>query len=109
MRDPEFDLEAAVSQMAETHLHCRDYGHGWRPHTARYLPNERAYEQTLRCTRCRTMRSRLLDSHGLVVSTHYTYPDHYLVKGMGYLAGEDRGLIRLASIEADLKHGRKTD
>lgn len=88
--------------MPESHLHCRDYGHAWRPFNARYLPDEQAYEQVLRCTRCRAQRFRVLDSRGTVLSSHYAYKRGYLVKGMGRLSAAERGAIRLASIRADM-------
>jgi hypothetical protein len=107
MRPNDFDFDEAIGHMSESHLHCRDYGHSWRPYAARHVPSERVYEQTLRCSRCRTLRERLLDERGNVVSSHYNYAEHYLVKGMGRLDGEERGLIRLASVTADLhKHER---
>ena len=102
MRDPSFDLDAAIGSMPDSHLHCRDYGHSWRAFTAAWNAKERAYDQTLRCTRCRALRSRLLDSHGNVLNTNYTYPDSYLVRGMGRLTGDDRGMVRLASVRADI-------
>lgn len=110
-RDPSFDLDKAIETMPETHLHCRDYGHAWRPFTARYVPAERAYEQSLRCSRCKAQRHRLLDSHGSVIRSGYDYPDGYLVQGLGRLTGDDRGLVRLASIRADIerKGGRVDD
>jgi len=102
MRDPNFDLTAAIDAMPDTHLLCRDFGHTWRRFMARHVPAHHVYEQTLRCTRCKTLRERVLNERGIVVSSKYVYPDGYLVKGMGYLAGEDRGLIRLAAIQSDL-------
>jgi hypothetical protein len=102
---PDFDLDQAIGRMSDAHLHCRDYGHSWRPFAAAYVAAQRAYEQTLRCVRCRTLRHRVLDSHGQVVSSGYTYAEHYLVKGMGRLVGEDRGLIRIASVRADIEKG----
>lgn len=104
MRDPDFSLDKAIGAMPETHLHCRDYGHSWRPFTARWVAAQRAYEQSLRCTRCRAQRHRVLDSTGEILNTHYTYPDHYLVQGMGRLTGEDKGYVRLASVRADIEH-----
>lgn len=101
-RADDFDLDAAIHGMSDSHLHCRDYGHSWRAFTAAYVAKERCYEQTLRCTRCRSLRRRLLDTHGTVISSHYDYQDGYLVHGMGRLAGDDRGLIRLASVQATI-------
>jgi len=101
-RPPDFDFDATVEAMPEANLHCRDYGHAWRPFNARYLPDERSYEQVLRCTRCRAQRFRVLDSRGQVVSSRYAYKRGYLVQGMGRLSTSERGLIRLASVKADM-------
>jgi hypothetical protein len=101
--EPEaFDLAAAIDAMPESHIHCRDYGHSWRPFTASYDARERCYVQQLRCTRCRTLRQRLLDTHGQVIKSAYVYADNYLVKGIGRLGAEARGEVRLASVQADL-------
>jgi hypothetical protein len=99
---PAFDLATAIEQMPESHVHCRDYGHAWRPYTASFNARERCYEQSLRCTRCRTIRQRLLDTHGQVLHSQYVYADGYLVTGMGRLAADAKGEMRLASIQADL-------
>ena len=99
------DASEAIATMPDAHLHCRDYGHAWRAHTARYLTDQRVYEQQLRCTRCRTIRKRLLDRQGDVVRSGYVYVKDYQLRGLGRLTGSDKGMLRLASLNATLaKH-----
>jgi hypothetical protein len=104
-KPPEIDLDDAISHMRESHLSCRDYGHSWRRHDARYVASERAYEQTLRCAQCRTIRRRLIDSHGGLISTHYDYPDGYVIPGLGRVVGDAKAAVRLASVQAMISRG----
>src|SRR4051794_22455641 len=95
-------FDEAIEHMPDSHLHCRDYGHSWRTHSARFLQDQRAYERTLRCTRCRTLRHQLLDSRGARISSHYEYVPHYLVKGVGRLTGTERDALRLRALQNDM-------
>jgi len=100
----EFDLAAAVKRMDLGFLQCRDFGHSWRPFTARWMPQDNCYESQLQCQRCKTVRTRFLSRRGEQLSGGYDYAEGYLVKGMGRLTGTDRDSIRLASIQAVLQH-----
>jgi len=88
--------------MELAHIQCRDFGHSWRPYTAKWNAKERAYETQLKCQRCTTLRQRWLSAKGEQLSGNYDYPDGYLVKGMGRLTGHDRDVIRLQSVLAVL-------
>lgn len=92
-------VDAAIADLDETSLQCRDFGHSWRPFEARYIPARRQYDERLRCARCDTIRIRLLDSRGAQLASHYDYADGYLVKGLGRLTGEDRDALRLAGVQ----------
>lgn len=92
----------AVQHMELSHIQCRDFGHSWRPFTARWLPSFNQYESQLICQRCNTVRTRFLSRTGANLSTNYDYADGYTVKGLGRLSGEDRDVIRLQSIQAVL-------
>lgn len=83
-------------------VQCRDFGHSWRPLSARWLEKQSCYESVLRCTRCGTDRHRWLSSTGTQLSGAYEYADGYLVKGLGRLTGTDRDMVRLASVLAVL-------
>jgi hypothetical protein len=89
----EWAHDLTVSQLT-----CRDYGHAWRPLTARYA-DEGTIIRGQRCTRCRTEREQTLSLSGLILSGHYTYPDGYLAPaGIGRLTSADRGTLRVESI-----------
>lgn len=90
----------ALSAMPDSHLLCRDFGHGWRPWSAEWIPQRRQYAEHLVCTRCQTVRTRLLDEWGAQLGQGYTYPEGYLVKGLGRLTGDDRNAVRLAGLRA---------
>lgn len=97
-RSPDFDLDATIETMRLDYLQCRDFGHSWRPYTARWVAAERAYESTLRCSRCRTLRTRYIGQNGQQMGAHYNYAEGYTIQGMGRLAGHERDLIRLRSV-----------
>lgn len=94
------DLNQVVSKMDLSQVQCRDFGHSWRPYSARWLPSYNSYESQLQCMRCKTVRTRFLSRTGEQLNNNYDYAEGYLVKGMGRLTGHDRDVIRLASILA---------
>lgn len=98
----EVDLDAAISHMELEFIQCRDFGHSWRPYSARWVPRDNCYESQLRCARCKAIRTRWLSRTGSQIGGGYDYADGYLVKGIGRLSGTDRDKIRLASIIAVL-------
>jgi hypothetical protein len=100
-------LEAALEAMEPEFLSCRDFGHGWMPHNARYLPESKCYESQLRCSRCGTIRTRHLSMSGAQLSSAYDYTPGYQIAGMGRLTGTDRDVIRLRSILALLPEEAK--
>lgn len=95
-------LEHQIYGMAVEHVQCRDFGHSWRPFSARWLPSYNYFEQILRCQRCTTTRTRHLGSRGQQLDSSYDYVEGYTVKGMGRLSGTDRDVIRLASVRSIL-------
>lgn len=94
------DLDAAIEAMRESHMQCRDFGHSWRPRAVESVPQRRQWLQLLRCSRCGTVRQRLIDEYGAQLGGGYVYPDGYLTKGLGRLTGSDRDHLRLASLRA---------
>jgi hypothetical protein len=92
-----------------TQVQCRDFGHSWRPYTARWIAQYNQYESQLICQRCNTIRTRFLSRTGEQVSSGYDYADGYLIKGLGRLSGHDRDEIRLASILAVLVEDTAAD
>lgn len=93
------ELRSAINGMSDEDLLCRDFGHSWRPFTARYIPQRRQYAETLMCGRCRTERVRLIGPRGELLANRYVYAEGYLVKGMGRLTGTDRDALRLAALQ----------
>ena len=93
----------AIAGMPDTHLLCRDFGHSWRPWDAQWVPQRRQYLEALLCSRCQTVRRRLLDEYGAQLGQSYTYADGYLVHGVGRLTGDDRNSLRLAGLRAVMR------
>jgi hypothetical protein len=94
------DVEKAIRGMDLEYIQCRDFGHSWRPSSARWVNAENAYETTLRCARCGTVRTRWLSRTGQQLQSNYEYASGYTVKGLGRLSGSDRDIVRLASVLA---------
>jgi hypothetical protein len=101
----------AISTMIDEHLICRDFGHSWRPWAAEWIPQRRQYAEALVCSRCNSVRHRLLDEFGALLGNSYTYAEGYLVHGLGRLTGDDRNDLRLASLRAvmDATGGRQEE
>lgn len=88
-----------AGKLAGAFLSCRDMGHVWKPFTARYVPEDRYYIRTLRCSRCHTERIQELTLAGMIGRSWYKYPDGYAApEGFGHLTGEDRGALRAESV-----------
>lgn len=92
------EIERAVKAMDLAFIQCRDFGHSWRPYSARWMAADNAYHSELMCQRCKTIRQRWLSRTGAQLSGNYDYPAGYLVQGMGRLTGSDRDVIRLQSV-----------
>lgn len=97
-----YDVAENVARMALEHVQCRDFGHSWRPFSARWLAGSNCFVEILQCARCATERSRMLGARGQLLSNRYVYADGYLVKGMGQLTGTDKDSLRLRSIQSIL-------
>lgn len=97
------DVRDWAEGLKESYLQCRELGHNWRPHTARWSSEFEGFERRLRCTRCRTVREQVLSAHGAVVTNQYLYPDGYQTHGMGRVVGDGRDALRLESIQRALQ------
>lgn len=92
-------LNLILDDMADAFIQCRDFGHAWRPYSARWDTDDRCYVQQLRCPRCKTIRERRIGRHGQLLGSWYDYPEGYVMpSGMGRMTGSDRDLIRERSI-----------
>lgn len=93
------DIAGWRRELPEEFLSCRDYGHLWRPSSARYLSDLNAYERTMRCGRCHTERTQTLSASGGILGGGYDYADGYVApKGQGRLGTEARDSLRLESV-----------
>lgn len=93
----EAEVAEAIAGIADEFIQCRDTGHTWQRHNARWLDADNLWEQTLVC-RCGTRRIRYLNRIGAIIGGHYEYADGYTVKGVGRLTSEDRNGIRLRGV-----------
>jgi hypothetical protein len=97
-RHESFDIRATITDMPIDFVQCRDYGHAWRPHNSVWNQQERCYNTSQRCSRCKTIRERDIGQAGQLVRNRYDYRDGYIIAGMGRLDVSDRDMIRLASV-----------
>lgn len=99
----EIELGQAIRGLTPEYVQCRDFGHSWRPFSARWLSRENCFESILRCARCTTERTRFLGPRGQLMTSRYDYSDGYqMPPGTGHLSSSDRDQIRLASIQSIL-------
>ncbi|GAA4907974.1 hypothetical protein [Streptomonospora salina] len=91
------DLLDQAAEMGEYVLECRDVGHIWKDWTVARLRH--GFEQTMRCSQCGTERVRFIDPEGYIDSSHYRYPDGYLVHGLGRLTVDHRAALRLELLQ----------
>lgn len=92
------EVEQWAHTLKQNWLLCRELGHNWKPHTARFVTEYRAYERILKCPRCTAERHEVLDSTGSKVSSHLIYPKGYLHQGLGRIVGQSRDTVRLESL-----------
>lgn len=103
MADPEEVAEKAQDWSDEI-LECRTYGHQWSPLKAQHVRQWRYFYIVQLCARCTTTRHmELSESGGEVFDSWYEYPDGYLTKGLGRIAGDARGQLRLATVMRTFK------
>lgn len=93
----EFNLDAALDDMDERFVYCRDVMHAWQPYTARQ-EKDGTFTSTVKCARCETYKIRILNRHGSILSSYYDYPEGYCIVGAGRLTGSARDTIRLRSL-----------
>ena len=103
------DRDSAIESLPAGFLHCRDFGHSWKPYRATWNAQFRYYETTLRCVRCKTQRTRYIGPRGQLAGSKYEYADGYQMTGYGPMTGGDRDHIRLASIMHLLPNKGGTD
>lgn len=93
--DPK-EVKRLARNLTDEALACRDVGHTWRMY--RLVKVRGGYNRDLFCPTCKTSRHEFINRNGEKLSTHYTYPDGYQIKGVGRLMGNARNTLRLESV-----------
>lgn len=92
----------SVTDIKEDYLWCRDVLHSWSPYDFHVKTNgatrRREMHQVLRCDRCTTIKTRIMNTQGDLLRNSYSYPDGYLLKDHGPLTPADRAQIRRMNI-----------
>lgn len=94
------DIQKALANINDDHLQCRDIGHNWRQYAVRKARG--GYERSMFCRQCKTARHQFISSKGDVLTNSYSYAEGYQLRGVGRLAAEGKGIIRLTTIERSL-------
>lgn len=103
------DIEAYAAGIPAAWNECRETGHNLRPLDANPVEGG-GWERTRRCSRCRAVRTDVLDSNFLILQSSYKYPDGYqMEKGHGRISSEGRSIFRGANVLAEARRasGRK--
>lgn len=99
--DPYNDPEDAVHNLDEAYLECRDLRHPWQ--LMGYFRIGSAVARQLSCPKCHTIRKDVWTAGGERLSSGYTYPEGYQVKGSG--GGIRPDMVRrevLSRVEANI-------
>lgn len=94
MSDETVSADTFAAGLKATHLACRDFGHGWRPHTVHAIDG--GYLRVFRCRSCRTERHQTLNTRGHVMQNRYVYADGYLAAHVE--PGFSRDVFRLEAV-----------
>lgn len=91
-------VETFAASLPARFLECRELGHHWRAWQAQWDREARAYDRELRCSRCKTIRSQLLNESGHVLANRYRYADGYQAKNVESAVRISRDVFRLESL-----------
>jgi hypothetical protein len=100
------EIQGVAKDLPTKFIVCRDLNHNWAPHDLKFY-TDGSRDRIVRCRSCSTKRIMVISSRGMMVSSHYEYPEGYLIQGLGLLAGEERGLIRLESMDREWEQRKK--
>jgi hypothetical protein len=98
MAEAPIPLDSFAASLPTSFLACRELGHVWRPFTVSWDADAHAYDRQLKCSRCKTTRKQLLDSHGHVLTNNYKHAPNYLAKGVEVIRGGGRDVFRLEAV-----------
>lgn len=89
---------SAIDRISEEYLWCRDVMHSWDPYNVKIRQNKivrrREMHQILICTRCGTLKTRIMTTAGEILRNSYSYPPGYLLTDQGPITPADRAMIR---------------
>lgn len=95
-----------IEDILDVFLECRDYGHAWRAHDVKISRKLGEIHRIFSCLHnCGTLRTQVLTTDGHIVRSFYTYPDGYVLPGMGRLGVDDRARIRVMGTNFYKAHG----
>lgn len=93
-----------IVEIPEEFLWCRDVMHAWDPYNAKVSHNKvtrrREMHQILICTRCGTLKTRVMTLGGEMLRNSYSYPDGYLLNEQGLMTPADRAMIRKINLQS---------
>lgn len=92
------DAEEFARALPTEYVQCRAGSHLWRPSTARWDTEARAYDVRELCDRCTAARVRLISQLGAVLGSKIEYPEGYLATNIGRLVGEAKDAVRLEMV-----------
>lgn len=90
------EVEALADEWSDKVVHCRIYGHSWKPLTVVRILNGFTVKQ--RCPNCRNTRSQDMDVYGSAGAWRYEYVEGYLTKDLGRIDNAGRNVLRIAAI-----------
>lgn len=86
-----------IDDIPEEFLLCRDLGHSWRPFDVKVSRKYGEIHRILQCRSCPTQRTQILELDGTIKRSRYTYPDEYVLPGIGRMSSADRAQVRVMS------------
>jgi len=95
-----------IEDIADEFLACRDFGHAWRPFDVKISRKQQEIHRIFRCLHeCGTERTQVLSVDGYILRSFYSYPDGYVLSGLGRLDTSDRARIRVMGTNFLKAHG----
>lgn len=107
MDEPIISVETFAAGLSAKYLHCRELGHVWDPLTVSWDSGARAYDRSLRCRMCRSIRKQLLDGSGHVLRNGYDYASGYLAEHVEK-GSTSRDVFRLEALTRFLDTSERT-
>ena len=103
----------AIDRIPELYLWCRDVMHSWDPYNVKFGRNKitrrNEVHQILICTRCATLKTRIMTSGGEMLRSSYSYPSGYLLTEQGPMTPADRAMIRKLNLKKNTVTEEETD